>query len=341
MNTGLQRAWAVTLLMTASVASAQASTVVALEAVGPEPQVAALEASLRDWLRNTGLTLRRIDAFTQPGAEPVFARVRVVWSDAACTVELFRDDGELVRRRSLPREGAPVLVAEAAALVAQAGVQELLLAPQRQPLKPTETAPLVEAPAPEPEPVTPPSRFVFALGGFLTGRSYDARAPFVFGGGLEARGSVRADAWLPGLSLRVAYLAPVTRDSELARVVLQTLAFRLDAVLARTLGPVRVSLGAGGGFDVLLAQTSSGRVPPSTLTPSRGDVAPFIDAFLGFAWQPTSRSSLFLRVAADFDPAPRRYVAQVAGDTTTLLEPWRVRPSVLLGFSFDLVGGAR
>lgn len=332
------RAWAATLLLTASLASAQNSTVVALEAVGPEAQVSALEASLRDWLRNTPLVLRRVDAFTQPGSEPIFARVRVVWTDEACTVELFRDDGELVRRRSLPREGAPLLVAEAAALVAQAGVQELLLAPQRVPLKSTEPAPLVEAPAPE-API-PPSRFVFALGGFLTGRSYDARAPFVFGGGLEATGSARVENWLPGLMLRAGYLAPVTRDNDLARVQVQTLLFRLDAVIARTLGPVRLSFGAGGGFDVLLAQTTSTRVPASALKPSRGDVAPFIDAFLGVSWQPTSRSSVFLRIAADVDPAPRRYVAQVAGDSTTLLEPWRVRPSVVLGFSFDLAGGA-
>lgn len=327
----------VVVLLAASSSRAEETKTVTLEVVGGESDVSALEASLRDWLRSTPLSLRRMDAFTQPGNEPMFARVRVVWTDAACTVELFNSDGELTRRRSLPREGAALLVAEAAALITQAGLQELLLVE-------TKRKPVVSIAPPLPVVVVAaeqPSPLHLELGGFLAGRSYDTQAPFVFGGGVEASTHYAIGAWRPGLDFRFAYFAPMNRDSQLASLQLQTLVFRLDAELGRDLGPLRISLGAGGGLDVLISQTSSAQVPQQSVRASRVDPAPFFDVNLGIAFQPSARTSISLKLVLDIDPAPRRYTAQIAESSTTLLEPWRVRPSVLLGFAFDVLGGSR
>jgi hypothetical protein len=81
------------------------------------------------------LELEIVSSLPTPEQQPSFARVRVVWTDDFCIVEVFRGNGELTRRKSLSRTAAPLLVSESAALIAQAGVQELSIEEaKRQPL---------------------------------------------------------------------------------------------------------------------------------------------------------------------------------------------------------------
>jgi hypothetical protein len=282
------------------------------------------------------LELEIVSSLPTPEQQPSFARVRVVWTDDFCIVEVFRGNGELTRRKSLSRTAAPLLVSESAALIAQAGVQELSIEEaKRQPLPtpPPVLAADVKLKTEEP----PPSGIRLGVAAFAQGRAYDATAPFVFGGGLELHGSLGSSAWRPHASLLFSYQGPISRDVDYVNLDVQTLSLRLLPGVMRALGPFEIEAGAGGGLDVLLAHTSSTEIPREYLTRNRADLAGFFSVDLGLRWHPTPSSAIFLRALVDFDPARHRYRSSIAGETTTVLEPWGVRPAVQLGFSFDFV----
>lgn len=329
------RALALVVLLSAGAAWAAEPREVQLEAQGAVEDVDALRASLEDWLRTMQLQLKVVP---QLDDAPAFARVRVVWAPAECVVEVFRGkDGALRRKKSVPRAGAPLLVTESAALVAQAGVQELAIEEKERAPLPVEVAPPVVQ-AEVPSPVQPGSSFGLTLGASVLGRSYDAQAPFVFGGGAEVSASFGGSAWRPSATLLANYQGPVSRDAALVSLQVQTVSVRLLAGVERDFSALGVFGGLGGGFDVLIANVRSTQVPRDLLHP-RTDAAPFFTAGLGVRWRPSESSALFLRVLVDVDPARRRYRSEISGETTTLLEPWTVRPAVQLGFTFDVVGG--
>lgn len=334
-----QRPWpwlhlAVLLVTLRAVAAPEPSKRVLLEAVGAPDDVKALQASLEDWLRAMQLELAPVAALP-PIDAPSFARVRAVWTEASCIVEVFSRDGVLRRRKELPRGGPPLLVSESAALIAQAGVQELSVeARQREPL-PTpvgETAaPLVEAPAP------PPPPFGFRLAGFFQARGYGDDAWVVFGGGAEASATFGDAAWRPGLTLLVGYQGPVSQERTSFRVQLQAVELRLLPAVRHAFGALEVELGLGGGMDLLLANTSTSQVPSRFVQEHRVDPAPFFTAMVGARWKLTPSAALFLRAVVDLDPAKRRYVSTIEGAREVFLEPWTARPALQLGFSFDLL----
>jgi hypothetical protein len=328
----------VVLLVGVNVAAAEAPKLVLLEAVGSQSDVDSLKTSFEEWLRPMQLELKMVPSLPTPEQQPSFARVRVVWTDDFCIVEVFRGAGELTRRKSLSRTAAPLLVSESAALIAQAGVQELSIeeAKQQSSLTPP---PVIAAEVKAKEPsAAPDSGLQLGLAAFVQGRSYDATAPFVFGGGAELHGSLGSPgAWRPKASLLFSYQGPVTRQSDFVNFQLQALSIRLLPGIARTVGSFEFEAGAGGGFDVLIANTNSGEIPREFITRTRTDVAPFFSAALGARWHPSASSAIFVRALVDFDPARRRYRSTIAGETTTVLEPWGVRPAVQLGFSFDFI----
>lgn len=304
---------------------------VQLEAIGEPSDVDALRGSLEDWLRTQHLELKTVTALD---ARPAFARVRVTWSVSDCQVEVFRGTGELMRRKSLARSGSPLLVTEAAALVAQTGVQELTIEEKERELS---APPVVEAPVVAP-PARPKDGVGLVLGAYVQGRSYDALAPFVFGGGAELGVSLPG-AWRPAASLLINYQGPITRDASLVSLQLQTVSFRGLLGVERPVSDSVDLLGSvGGGLDVLIAGVRSTQINDDDLHP-RTDPAPFLSASLGVRWRPSTSSAIFLRALVDFDPARRRYRVEIAETSTTILEPWAVRPTLQLGFTFDVISG--
>jgi hypothetical protein len=257
--------------------------------------------------------------------------VRVVWTDEACVVEVFANDGVLRRRKSLPRGGPPLLVSESAALIAQAGVQELSVEESRRHPLP---APVTAAPPPEvlAEPPPPQPPFGFGLAAFVQGRGYGAAGPFLLGGGAEATATFGDGPWHPELSLLIAYQGPVVEQGELATVQLQAVSLRLLPSLRHKAGPFDVELGLGGGLDALIATTSSTVRHHDSLA-----AAPFFTAALALRFEFTASSGVFLRALVDLDPARRRYVATIGGDREILLVPWQARPALQLGFTFDIL----
>ncbi|MFT3711164.1 MAG: hypothetical protein QM817_26340 [Archangium sp.] len=308
-----------------------APTVVQFEAKGSEADVEALRVSLDDWLRPMKLTLRRVQALPTGIDDEIAARVRVAWSETVCVVEVFRPDGALVRRKELPVGGAPLLLSETAALVAHAGIQEFV-ATRRDVVASTQP-PMVTAPTPEV--VKPPLEL--GVGAWFQSRSWDERSPFVFGGGGEVNVALPVGPLRPAASLLLAYQGPVAREGGNVNLSMQALSVRLLPGAKSRLGLFEFEAGIGGGFDFMIASTSSNVIPQSQLRSERVDLAPFFSADLGVRFHPTPSSGLMLRVLLDVDPARRRYVSNVGGEQTLLAVPWAVRPMIQLGFTFDIV----
>ena len=328
-------------------AAERSSNVVLLEAVGNPVDVEALRSSLEDWLHSLELELHQVGVLP-PSSEPAFARVRVVWSDETCVVEVFSETGALRRRKALPRGGPPLLVSESAALVAQAGVQELEIEERRKPPPPapvnavsavSEVSEVTGAQGASPE-AQPP--FDLRVAAYFQGRGYDSISPVVFGGGAQVSASFGDGPWHPGVSLLVAYQGPLTRQALTVdlQVQLQALSFRLLPSLRRRFGPLELELGLGGGLDALIAATTSSTVPGPRMRPDRVDAAPFFTAGLGVSLKLSSATAVFLRALVDLDPARRRYVSTIAGEREYLLLPWTARPALQLGFSFDVMSRA-
>lgn len=327
-----------------ALAQERASNVVLLEAVGNPVDVEALRTSLEDWLRSLELELHLVGVLPPP-SEAAFARVRVVWSDETCVVEVFSETGALRRRKALPRGGPPLLVSESAALVAQAAVQELEIEERRKPPPPAPVSAVsavseVTGGQGAPPEAQPP--FELRVAAYFQGRGYDSISPVVFGGGAQVSASFGDGPWHPGVSLLVGYQGPLTRQALTVdlQVQLQALSFRLLPSLRRRFGPLELELGLGGGLDALIAATTSSTVPGPRMRPSRVDAAPFFTAELGVSLRLSSATAVFLRAVVDLDPARRRYVSTIAGEREYLLVPWTARPALQLGFSFDVMSRA-
>jgi hypothetical protein len=308
------------------------SNVVLLEAVGSPVDVDALRTSLEDWLRSMQLELHLVGVMP-PEAEPSFARVRVVWTDETCVVEVFGEGGALRRRKSLPRGGPPLLVSESAALIAQAGVQELSVEEsKRHPLP----APVAVVPVEvhgEPLPDAASSPFGLDVGAYAQGRTYDGTAPFVMGGGAEVAASFGDGPWHPGGLFLLAYQGPISRQFSLGQLDLQTVELRLLPTLRRKVGPFEAEFGLGGGLDLLLVHTIFGLHRRDEVV-----AAPFFTIEAALRWKVTPASAIFLRAVVDLDPARRRFIADAPGlERETIIFPWIARPALQLGFSFDLV----
>ena len=336
-----RRQWLSTLLLLLVLVSVRAvaaerSKVVLLEAHGNPVDLEALRTSLEDWLRSMQLELHLVGVLP-PEAEPCFARVRVAWTDETCVVEVFAPDGVLRRRKALPRGGPALLVSESAALIAQAGVQELSIEESRRRPLPVPVIQQVEKP---PEVLGEQPPFGLGLAAFVQGRGYGAAGPFLLGGGAEVSATFGDGPWHPELSLLLAYQGPVTEQGTYASVQLQTVSLRLLPSVRRKLGPFEVEFGLGGGLDALIAKTSTTLVSGPRQRTDRLDAAPFFTAAVGLRFHVTPASALFLRAVVDLDPARRRYVSVVADEREYLLVPWLARPALQLGFSFDVLSRA-
>jgi len=323
----------------AQAAEVRPSNVVLLEAVGNPVDVEALRTSLEDWLRSMQLELHRVGVLPPPDAAASFARVRVVWSDETCVVEIFGPTGVLRRRKVLPRGGPALLVSESAALIAQAGVQELSIEEKRTPPPPapvTVKPPEVEAAAPEEEPSTP---LALGVAAYFQGRGFGAAAPVLFGGGADVTATFGDGPWHPQLSLLIGYQGPVTQEATLVdlRVQMQAVSFRLLPSVRRKVGRFEIDLGLGGGLDVLIAHSTSRDVSSPSLRADSVDPAPFFSVSLGLRFRVIESSAIFLRAVVDLDPARRRYLVTIADQHESLLVPWQARPALQLGFSFDLL----
>lgn len=311
---------------------AHAADVVVLDASGDDEETRALAASL-------GELLARLDVQLADRGEGV-ARVKVELGEAESSVTIFNRGGVLAMFRRLPRSATPALTIEAVAHVVQSAVEELVEVDRHPPpvSKPLSPPPIVMLRGPPPV-VAPKGGLGFELAPMVGARSFASNAPFVFGGGVSA--SLLFDgggAWMPRVTLLGIYNGPFDASGSYVQVNIQSVSLRALGGVRWTSGRWGIDLGAGLGTDALLMSARSDTLGPDQVDRDHAEWSPIITALAGVRYSLTSSTDLFVAVTGDVDLLPRRFVVQSStGAKDLLVETWRVRPAVLLGFSFDLV----
>ena len=314
---------------------------------------AALEASLRELVARIDLTVEAsraervdLDASTlaDGGSELATAWVDLRATRAATAIVEGRT-GRVVARRSVERDRSMAIVVEELAHIIQASVEELAEQERHRAAPP----PASPAPAPQPEPPKPepprvaeaPGRLGVDGGAFFAGRSFGSGAEAVVGGGgmvgaALGRGPFRPALWLIG-TYHVAF------DVRGRAVDVHTKAATLRLAPAiRVVGGAKWLIEAGpqGGFDVMWTtpRANSSGLPTERLGAETTDASPVVGAFVMAHFSVGPSADLVVALSADVDLSPHRFVIAEGRETEALFTPWRVRPALLLGFTFNLAG---
>jgi hypothetical protein len=313
---------------------------------------AALEASLRELVARLDLTVEAsraervdLDAATlaDGGSELATAWVDLRASRAATAIVEGRT-GRVVARRSVERDRSTAIVVEELAHIIQASVEELAEQERHRAQPPaTPPAPQPEPPRPEPPRIAAeaPQRLGLDGGAFFAGRSFGTGAEAVVGGGgmlgaALGRGPFRPALWLIG-TYHVAF------DVRGRAVDVHTKAATLRLAPAiRVVGGQKwlVEAGPQGGFDVMWTtpRANSSGLPTERLGAENTDASPVVGAFVAAHFSVGPSADLVVALSADVDLSPHRFVIAEGNETEPLFTPWRVRPALLLGFTFNLAG---
>lgn len=350
--------------------AAPSRRVVEVLIAGGGPDAAPLEETVRELLSRLTLvmesqTVGHIDAeeasFRSTSRPSLLARVGVdlrVKEVAAVTIVDGRT-GDVTLRRTVRRDGPPAVVREELAHVVQAAVDPMLLAerdraaalppapPPPEPVAlPVPTpAPAADAPPPRDVAQTSPdaSRSPFALdlstmagaGSYASGAGAVARA----GGGaaLVWRRGLR-----PSVGLAAHYLFPFETGSDVALAHVGVASLRGAAAL-EIFGNTSFALdvAAGGGLDVLRVEPRSNVLPADRLGATTHRVDPIASTAVTGHLAIGAGTALSLLVGADVDLTSRRWVVEGAAQRVEAFAPWRVRPMMMLGFTFTALGDGR
>jgi hypothetical protein len=308
---------------------------VTLMTSGDEAQAQAFTESLRELLARLDVTLDV--GPSDAGESAALAAVAADFSTPQeCALTVVDDRGRVVMTRRLDQIGSPALLAEAAAHVVQSVIDDLRRPLQVHPPPPEEprtpavsTAPLVPAAAPEPK---PEGRFGFELSAFAAGRLL---GDFSGGGGVSGTFNVRVGSVRPGVTLLALYQAPITKTEAFVTVSIQTLSPRALLSLEALRTPrFRFDVSLGGGADVFFIGTAGMMFGP--LHPMHPPLyaSPVLSAIVRGQLTVSSATSVFVGLGADLDLQPPNFVEREGMYTESVLAPWRVRPSLMLGFTF-------
>lgn len=318
---------------------------VALAILAPRGESRALLVSVGELLGRLGLTV-----VPSPAGEAVLASVVVQCTEVECAVSIARPAGPVLQLRRVPRGSSSPVTTEAVAHVVQSLVEELAEAdlapasPKADPPAPPSTgaAVVVESLAPAPLEVAlePGDGRGLELGAWVSGRAVTDQALFVPGGGLAS--AWRFPSWGvlgPAVAVSAGYHGAFAASSALVTTGTQSVSLRLMAQARYSLGgALSLVAGVGAGTDIFITSTSSEFLEPSEYRAESVEVAPVVTAAFGVRGRVSPRVALFASLSADLDLAPRRYLTLVQGTRSLLFETWRVRPTLAVGFTFELWG---
>ncbi len=329
---------------------AQRRTTVQLVLAGDAEESTAFEASLRELAGRLGLRLEvrkeeRVDLTDRSGLTHPSSALGTVWvdlssKDRAVTVLVEGRSGRVVLEREVLRDRSAAIVVEELAHIVYAAVEEMA----EQDRKRTEVPP-----PPSPEKAKPPATterdegagWGLDLGALAGSRMFGTGALFVVGGGAtvgvaSSRGAFRPELWLSGI-----FHVPYEVKGSRVDLHFSALALRLSPTL-RLFGGSSwlVEGGPSAGVDVLWSSPRSSTVPSSKLQGDRVDASPVLGALITGRVGVAKVADVFLQLALDADLAPQRYVLRVGKDTEGVFETFRLRPSLSLGFAFNLVGSS-
>jgi hypothetical protein len=321
----------------AAVVSAEPARV-SLSTLGDASRVEKFTASLRELVsrQSVALEVRHVDA----GEEPAFAAVQADFSSPTeCTLTVIDAKGRIVLLRRIDQTDTADLLAEAAAHVVYGVVDELLnIPPPRQANVPPSMPPMLEAGVAAAAPVAPKPEGPWGLevGAYFAGRELGLVSA---GGGVEVALTRRIGRFRPGLMLLGTYQAPLEVTGFLVTLQLQQvsprLAVTLDILHGRT---ARLDIGLGGGADVFLVSSIPHDLPPEQAPPRPPFISPVLTA-LAVGRVAVARSvDVYLGFTLDVDLRPPSFSTYQNMQPTSVLDPWVLRPSLVVGFSFSALG---
>ena len=370
----LQTAWLIAAHVALYARSAQASLAdedsVDLSVEGGPDEVRALADALREPLRRLGVVVRGSSPSGQDdaggsSAKPSRARI---WIDARpvnridIVIALGSSDAEAARR-SVPRGEPEAVVVDQVAYVVRETLESLPWTPQGTAGVSADLSATEGADASSPSslslqvgmhddagahasPLASAARvgaFGADVSAFATGRAMASGAD-VLGGGV----SLDFTFWgrqphRPRLWIAASYDTPFQATSPDVTLRVSVWSVRaLPTFALLRLGVLGLDAGVGAGLEVLNAfpapGPSAGGPPIATASPS-AVVDPVATGQLMVWLRPTGGVGVLLGAYADYDLAPHRYTTlDRFGQSSTVVEPWLLRPAVIAGFCIPLTG---
>lgn len=346
----------------AAVTPATTSRIVRLDVLGSPEETAQLRAALVEQFGRIGVELEALPGdgeHASPAGTTVVAEVDL--RDAAVArVRLASRGGPPGPFRVIALRESRVVLLEEAALVVYAGSESLLdeaagtrtngpAMEQTEAAAPAATATALPRALPPPPPATPkasaprdpPVPTPWAVQGALLmgARAYESDALAVLGLGLGARASVGRGRWVPGMWAFGEFHFPFSATSGPVELSTSVWSLRVEPSIdvVRT-SAFRLELCAGGGADVFVAAPVSSAADVE-LSGHQQDVSGVLSTMLAASVATTGASRVVFAAMLDYDLAPRRYVVMQGDRSMTILQPWRLRPAISIGFLFEMARG--
>lgn len=352
---GIAIAWALAFLLVRA-AHADAARMHLSIAAESEERVA-LEQVVRELMERLS-----VEVVLDPSADGDVARCTLDMRDPKEAVLYVHDparDRLLVRRvarapgsEELVREQlGHMMLAAVEALLAGATVGEPSIEVIGRPLRPFESAldhasESAPAPAKEPSPASPPPQAEHTQaeprepapswllrGALLYEVAVLGHEPGVAHGPVLAL-AVRSPLPLGlGGLVSAQYRFPLEVEPDPVGMSTQTVALRALATIESGLGrSLALRLGVGGGADIARITPELSANAEVRATEARTLTLAVARALAGIDWRVTRVLSLWVALAADIDLDRSQYVLLGEdGQETTIAEPWRVRPALLIG----------
>jgi hypothetical protein len=257
-------------------------------------------------------------------------------------------------RRVVRRDSSPSVAREELAHAVQGAIEaQLFVDGDRPPKPPAPYVPpephdgpvaIVIPPAPPPRDATPPKPVVAPWGFDVTplagaGLFSSEAGPVAHLGG-ELGFAWRKSTIAPSIALSARAILPFEGEAAAVSAHANVVALRLHGGL-QVLRTSWLALGvvAGAGFDVVTVEPRSRTLPPNVLSGSTTRVDPILTLGVRADFPIVSSVALTILLVGDADLVARSYVVRTGATNDVALEPWRIRPALLAGFSFTPFGG--
>lgn len=342
---------------------------VELSVAGDADEARAFTDALREPLQHLGVVVRGSSPAIEDDAGASGRPPRAhVWIDARppdridIVIALGSNDTPAARR-SVPRGEPEPVVVEQVAYVVRETLESLLWTSQSTAGASTSPSQMEAVDAASPSPITSPvgvyedagtvgaqlpapspaSPFGADFSGFATGRAMGSGAD-VLGGGV----SLDLTFWghlphRPRLWIGATYDTPFQGSNPDVTVRVTTWSVRaLPTVAILRWGLLGLDAGIGAGIEALNAVPGPGQAvggPPVATASSSTVFDPVATGQLMVWLRPVGGASVLLGAYADYDLTPHRYtIIDRFNQSTTVIEPWALRPAVMAGFCIPLSG---
>jgi hypothetical protein len=348
--------------------ASEPQTVVSVSVAGSAADADRLDAALRELLGRLGatLSLQRVDDIDHAASRPAISAVAWVGidltaADRAVVTVVAAAAGAPALWRVLERNGSRQILIEQTAHVVHTALESVLSAqPDRDPSPPPPagpppmeaprppvapaTQPAPPGPSPAPLPTRPPAtdqparaRWGMDAAALLGGHGIADNAGVVFGAAAALAAGYRHGPWRLGGWLTAEYRVPFDIDDSEASPRAQAIALRSFPTIGLfQTRQVALELGVGGGIDIFTVDHRVEDAQGRGSSQSSTKLAPIVTTMLVLHLGVVDNVQFVTLAGIDIDPS--RPQLEVRHDLPEQAKPWVVRPALMLGVSFTMVG---